>query len=266
MIDEFPQFSFLLSDNHPHVLALPFAVLALGLALNTLLLKRRPNIYEIVFYSVCFGGLIFLNTWDGPVYLIVLVAAEGLRRLIANGRLRNRDFVDLVALGLTLLIFAAMFYLPFLVAFRSQLSGILPNLQYPTLFQQYFLMFGPLLLLLLFFMGVEIWRSGRRMNWRLGLQVGLLLLGGLFALMIILALLAWFIPGAREAVLSFVDANGGWPSVLPALISKRITHIVTSLVLTTGLIVIVAWLFPRETAARSQSLRERYRLPSRSVV
>ena len=246
VIDEFPQFSFLLSDNHPHVLALPFAVLALGLALNTLLLKRRPNVYEIVFYSVCFGGLIFLNTWDGPVYLIVLVAAEGLRRLIARGRLRNRDFVDLVALGLALLILAAIFYLPFLVAFRSQLSGILPNLQYPTLFQQYFLMFGPLLLLLVFFMGIEIWRSGRRMNWRLGLQTGLLLLGGLFALMIILALLAWFIPGAREAVLNFVDANGGWPSVLPALISKRITHIITSLVLTTGLVVIVAWMFPRE--------------------
>ena len=34
VIDEFPQFSFLLADNHPHVLALPFVVLALGLALN----------------------------------------------------------------------------------------------------------------------------------------------------------------------------------------------------------------------------------------
>ena len=246
VIDEFPQFSFLLSDNHPHVLALPFAVLALGLALNTLLVKRKPNRYETVFYSICFGGLIFLNTWDGPVYLIVLVAAEALRRLIQNGRLRNRDFLDLARLGLTLLILAALFYLPFLVAFRSQLSGILPNLQYPTEFQQYFLMFGPLLLLLVFFLGVEIWRSGRWMNWRLGLQAGLLVLGGLFALMIVLGLLAWIIPDARTAVMSFVDANGGWQSVLPALIAKRITHIITSLVLTAGLVVIVAWLFPRE--------------------
>ncbi len=246
VIDEFPQFSFLLSDNHPHVLALPFAVLALGLALNTLLLKRRPNLYETIFYSVCFGGLIFLNTWDGPVYLIVLVAAEGLRRLIANGRLRWSDFGELIFLGFTLLVLAGVFYLPFLVAFRSQLSGILPNLQYPTQFQQYFLMFGPLLLLLLFFVSMEIWRSGRRMNWRLGLKVGLLVLGGLFALMILLTLLFALIPAAREAVLSFVDANGGWPSVIPSLIAKRITHIITSLVLTTGLIVIVAWLFPRE--------------------
>lgn len=37
VIDEFPAFSFLLGDLHPHVLALPFGVLALAIALNTLL-------------------------------------------------------------------------------------------------------------------------------------------------------------------------------------------------------------------------------------
>jgi YYY domain-containing protein len=35
-IDEFPFFSFLLGDNHPHKLALPFILLAVGLALNLL--------------------------------------------------------------------------------------------------------------------------------------------------------------------------------------------------------------------------------------
>ncbi|HNR96235.1 MAG TPA: DUF2298 domain-containing protein [Anaerolineae bacterium] len=37
VIDEFPQFSFLLGDMHPHVLALPFVLLTLALALNVLL-------------------------------------------------------------------------------------------------------------------------------------------------------------------------------------------------------------------------------------
>ncbi len=34
VIDEFPFFSYLLGDMHPHVLAMPFALLAAGLALN----------------------------------------------------------------------------------------------------------------------------------------------------------------------------------------------------------------------------------------
>jgi len=36
VIDEFPFFSFMLGDMHPHVLALPFVLLALALALNVL--------------------------------------------------------------------------------------------------------------------------------------------------------------------------------------------------------------------------------------
>ncbi|RME44524.1 MAG: hypothetical protein D6796_11665, partial [Caldilineae bacterium] len=37
VIDEFPFFSFMLGDVHPHVLALPFVLLAIALALNMLL-------------------------------------------------------------------------------------------------------------------------------------------------------------------------------------------------------------------------------------
>ncbi len=126
VIDEFPQFSFLLADNHPHVLALPFVMLALGLALNTLLVRRRPNGYEVAFYAACIGGLIFLNTWDGPIYLVILLGAEALRRLIANGtgRLRRGDWTALILLGAEVLLLAVVFYLPFLAAFRSQAAGI----------------------------------------------------------------------------------------------------------------------------------------------
>ena len=34
IIDEFPFFSYLLGDLHPHVLAMPFDLLAVGVALN----------------------------------------------------------------------------------------------------------------------------------------------------------------------------------------------------------------------------------------
>ena len=42
IIDEFPYFSFMLADLHPHVLALPFTLLALALALNLLRSPAEP--------------------------------------------------------------------------------------------------------------------------------------------------------------------------------------------------------------------------------
>lgn len=47
VIDEFPFFSFLLADNHPHVLALPFVLLAIGFMLQVFLDgPRRPFHHE----------------------------------------------------------------------------------------------------------------------------------------------------------------------------------------------------------------------------
>lgn len=251
VIDEFPGFSFLLSDNHPHVLALPFAALALGLALNTLLTRRKPNRYEIVFYSLIFGGLIFLNTWDGPIYLIVLVAAEALRRLMQTGRLRRGDWGGIALLGVELALLALLFYLPFIAAFRSQAAGISPNLLNPTMPGQSFLMFGPYLLLVAPFLAVEAWRAGRRMNWRFGIQTGGLILVGLFVLMLLLALVGYFVPALRAEVENFVISNGGWATTVAATFAKRIAYLPTAVLLTFGLILAAGRLFARRDATET---------------
>ncbi|MGF2075637.1 DUF2298 domain-containing protein, partial [Enterococcus casseliflavus] len=73
-ISEFPMFSFVLGDMHPHVLALPFVILALALAFNLLTQKNPLSGRQIVVYSIVFGGLAFLNTWDLPIYFFILVA------------------------------------------------------------------------------------------------------------------------------------------------------------------------------------------------
>ncbi|MBL8164506.1 MAG: hypothetical protein JNJ61_21130, partial [Anaerolineae bacterium] len=194
-ISEFPQFSFLLSDNHPHVMALPFVLLVLGLALNLLLVGRAPNRDETLLYGLAAGALVFLNTWDGPIYIAALVGAEGLRRLMSGqGRLQQRDWWALVRFGLTLGLLTAIFYLPFLISFRSQASGLLPNIISPTLFQHLVIMFGPFILILGFFLSVEAWRAGWRMNWRWGVQGALGLFGVLALVMIALILVALLIP------------------------------------------------------------------------
>ncbi|MEP7293418.1 MAG: DUF2298 domain-containing protein, partial [Chloroflexota bacterium] len=251
VIDEFPQFSFLLSDNHPHVLALPFAVMALGLALNTLLRGRKPNRYEIIFYAICFGGLIFLNTWDGPIYLILLLAAEGLRRVIAspNGRLRWGDWRGLALLGIQLFALAAVFYLPFLVAFRSQAAGIAPNLLNPTMPGQFFLVFGPFILLVAPFLALEAWRAGRRISWGLGVKIGLLILGGLILLMLALAALGVLVPDIRAQVEQIALQNGGWTTTIFSAFAKRIAYFPTALLLTIGLILIAGRIFPRRQSS-----------------
>ncbi|MFN8447240.1 MAG: DUF2298 domain-containing protein [Anaerolineae bacterium] len=123
----------------------------------------------------------------------MLVAAEALRRLMQQGRLRQSDWISLALLGVELALLAVLFYLPFIAAFRSQAAGIAPNLLNPTMPGQFFLMFGPYLLLVAPFLAVEAWRAGDRMNWRFGIRTGVTILVVLIVLMLVLALVGYFI-------------------------------------------------------------------------
>ncbi len=87
-ITEFPFFSFLLGDLHPHVMAIPFVftVVGLGLALfrdaeplTGEFWRRRPLV--LLVSALLLGGLGFLNTWDLPTFgflLALLVVARNL--------------------------------------------------------------------------------------------------------------------------------------------------------------------------------------------
>jgi YYY domain-containing protein len=245
-IDEFPQFSFLLADNHPHVMGLPYVLLALGLGVNLVLRKRRPTFGEIIFYGLCIGALVFLNTWDGPIYMLALVGADGLRRVInRQGRLAQSDFFGMAGLLAALVVLAGIFYLPFLISFRSQASGFLPNLITPTYFPQFFLMFGPFLLILIFFLLNEI-RLGRlRMNWLLAAQTVLTLFVGLLAVVLVLIVIALRVPEIYDGVMQFGQRFGGLDKVLPLIAERRWVTLPTTLFLLAMLIIIVARVFPR---------------------
>lgn len=245
VINEFPMFSFILADNHPHVMALPFTLLALGLAVNTLLGTRGPTREQTLLYGICLGALIFLNTWDSPVYILVLVSADTLRRLLATGRLTVDDWLDSFILLLLLLAIAVVAYFPFLVSFSSQLGGVLPNLIHPTLFQQYFLAFGPVLPVALLFLLVEAWRglSAGRFHIGFGLQTVLAFFLLMVLGMLILILLISQNEEARITALSFIDTAGGWSAFLPQMLTKRATHILTTLVLLFLIFLVVARLY-----------------------
>ncbi|MCS6835177.1 MAG: DUF2298 domain-containing protein [Anaerolineae bacterium] len=246
-ISEFPSFSFLLADNHPHVLALPFAVLALGMALNIVMLGRAPGREEILLYGLMVGGLVFLNTWDGPIYLAVLAGAEALRRLHTRGRLDALDWWGVASFSLSLLGIGLLAYLPFFIGFRSQAAGIMPNPVTPTYFPQFLLMFAPFILLSGAFLLTEWWRGARtgRMNWRAGWATvgGLLLI--LILLMVVLLALAEVVPILRNYVYDTIMREGGWGANLDLILQRRLEYAPTTLVLLATMLVVVARLFPR---------------------
>jgi uncharacterized membrane protein len=98
IIDEFPFFSFLLADLHPHVLAMPFAFLTLALSLNVFLgLKSKPS------------------TWMNLripqkilVWAATLAVPAGLFGIISGGL---QIKISLVALGFLLLTISGMVFL-----------------------------------------------------------------------------------------------------------------------------------------------------------
>jgi YYY domain-containing protein len=81
-INEFPAFSLLLGDLHPHLMALPFTLVAIGLAWNLVLASSsEPNrwskswLARVASTGVVIGALYPLNAWDFPTFLLVAVGA-----------------------------------------------------------------------------------------------------------------------------------------------------------------------------------------------
>lgn len=173
-IDEFPIFSFIHADMHPHVLALPFAFVALGFALNLLrwpgelsLDRVRREPWIVVPLLVLFGGLGFLNTWDMPTFLFVLALVYGTHRVLSRGAL-DRQVVRELAYGFPAALLACVaVYLPFFFGLRSQASGIGIVLTH-TQALHFFLFWGPFYLVALTFLASQLaatWASAPADDW-----------------------------------------------------------------------------------------------------
>jgi uncharacterized membrane protein len=223
VIDEFPFFSFMLGDVHPHVLALPFVLLALALALNLLSNRqtgKSPNPQidksanlqsllsdfiglafggwpEFVLYAVCLGALGFLNTWDFPIYLFVVTLAFALRRALTGAR---NWAAEAIAAGLGLGILGGIMYLPFYLGFQSQAGGILPNLFNPTKLQQFLVFFGPFLFVIASYLVIISRGTAPLHGWRRLPSLLALTWGGPVAALLAVGLSLTLSPTARTWV------------------------------------------------------------------
>lgn len=271
VIDEFPFFSFLLADNHPHVLALPFILMVIAFCLHvflgpereplrfprievssqvmrsafylgvalllgyivwsgagsagealsagsafisalktalmgilgftvaavllSVLMGRAPVLVpgaEFWFTAWAFGSLLFLNTWDFPIYFVILLAA------LAWAGKRMRAVELLRHVGITAIALATagvIFFLPWFPSFSSQAGGMLPNLIFPTKFRQFFVMFAPALTPIAVWLGLKLVRGGKREEIvrLVGLTLGFPLLLLLFGL-VLSGMIAYAVP------------------------------------------------------------------------
>ena len=225
-IDEFPFFSFLLGDNHPHVLALPFVLLCIGLALNLLFRQFSPSpvgegrgevarwwnpaAYSLggdwalfIFSALLIGSLGFLNTWDMPIYLVLAVLAYGLGEALRLRRVDRWLLLRALVLALGLGIASILLYVFFYISFGSQARGILPYLLAPTRLPQYLVMFGPFIFLLVSFVAAyTIRQRGLRLALLWWGRI-LLICAGVFLLLLLLS--------AGAAVVT-QDPTGGLPN------------------------------------------------------
>jgi uncharacterized membrane protein len=169
IIDEFPFFSFLLGDLHPHVLAIPFALLLIGFILNLFLgggqgdlrmwrFQVHINMQTYFMGALLLGGMMFLNTWDFPFYVALFCGAYIFMRARIEGWRRGMVW-EFLGLGLALGVSGVVLYLPFYLGFSSQAGGILPNLIYPSRGVHLWVMFGSLLLPLIAYL-TYLWNLG----------------------------------------------------------------------------------------------------------
>ncbi|VVB88908.1 Uncharacterised protein [uncultured archaeon] len=85
-INEFPYFSFLQGDVHPHMISITFQLLVV-LLLVSIFKSRTPGIFSIAILGLSIGFLYPLNTWDYPVYLILAISV-----MIIGFFMKNRSW------------------------------------------------------------------------------------------------------------------------------------------------------------------------------
>jgi len=172
-IQEFPFFSFMLGDLHPHVMSIPLAVLFAALCWNYL---RSPvhdwrhvkvsDYVTLATMGLVLGGLSFTNMWDLPTFAGLFLGIVGLKAYAVYGgglwALARRTLpVWAVVVGVALVL-----YLPYFVTFRAAVSGVAPVTSVTTRPVHLFIVWGLYLVAVAPFILGMFWQTVVREDWR----------------------------------------------------------------------------------------------------
>lgn len=189
-INEFPFFTFLYADLHAHLIALPFGLLVLGLAVAVIQRKARPifawagtagsnmvgelrgnwrRAVALMALGVDWGELLLLavlgltvgamrptNSWDYPTYLIVAGVALFLREFGRRGRLDARLLLAVAWRCALVFLLSNLFFQPFLSRFSTAYMSIEPWKGARTALEHYLVIHGLFLFVLVTWLGTEL--------------------------------------------------------------------------------------------------------------
>ncbi len=128
-ITEFPFFSFLLGDLHPHVLSLPWSLLAVAVALNLLVrptapdFRSRAGALHLALTGIVIGGLYAINSWDLPTYVLLYLGALALLYLRLAATPRAFFWPHFIQQAVAAILVSYLVYFPFHLSFTAPTQG-----------------------------------------------------------------------------------------------------------------------------------------------
>ena len=165
-ITEFPFFSFLLGDLHPHVMSIPFVLLFLAFGLSAFMSPARLSarwILEqpgtVVVAALLLGGLAFVNAWDIVTFAALWAALLAFKAVRQEDGAWTRALLQAWLPVAATLSLAILLYLPFYVSLDSQATGILPVGEVGTRPAHFLIIWGLFLVALLPFLLRQIPRA-----------------------------------------------------------------------------------------------------------
>ena len=171
-IHEFPSFSFILGDLHPHVSAIPFALLFLGFAWN-FYRSPLPNFsrLELRTYimagamALSLGGLAFTNMWDLPTYAILLLGVVALKAYpVYQGRIVP-ILGAMAQFPMIVIALAFILFMPYYVSFASSVGGI-GAVETTTRYPHMFIVWGAPMALVGPLIVASFWQTVVGPDWR----------------------------------------------------------------------------------------------------
>jgi YYY domain-containing protein len=115
-INEFPFWSFLFADLHPHMIGMPFTILVVALAFEIARGKRRVTSLFWAVIPLSLGAVTVINTWDFPTYFFIIACALLIKRLTSP--------LSSLLPSLLSLLSSLLLYWPFFAHYKALFVGI----------------------------------------------------------------------------------------------------------------------------------------------